>query len=130
MSQDKNDDKYRVIMLNNGKYIIGKILKTNSNTISVSDPVVCSISDGEIFFTILFKGISNNKSYDMSLSNILTIGNVDNDIKLYYERYLDETYKDIEDLKNDNYNEEIYNKSESTSNTIDILVKSIKGTMH
>ena len=122
------NDRYRIVMLNNGQSIIGRITNANGYGMLLKNPVVCSIEDSEVFFTVLFNGMSRSKNFFFSINNILTVGMVDDDIKEYYERYLADTAKDIEEFKKDTDYE--YSKPLATANAITQLLSNIKGTIH
>lgn len=122
------NDRYRIVMLNSGQSIIGRITNATRYGMLLKNPVVCSIEDNEVFFTVLFNGMSRSKSFFFSINNILTVGMVDEDIKEYYERYLTDTAKDVEDHRQDTDYQ--YSRPTPTANVITQLLSNIKGTIH
>jgi hypothetical protein len=122
------NDRYRIVMLNNGQSIIGRITNATGYGMLLKNPVVCSIEDSEVFFTVLFNGMSRSKSFFFSINNILTVGMVDDDIKEYYERYLTDTAKDVEEFKQDTDYQ--YSATTPAANVITQLLSNIKGTIH
>jgi hypothetical protein len=122
------NDRYRIVMLNNGQSIIGRITNATGYGMLLKNPVVCSIEDSEVFFTVLFNGMSRSKSFFFSINNILTVGMVDDDIKEYYERYLTDTAKDVEEFKQDTDYQ--YSSTTPAANVITQLLSNIKGTIH
>lgn len=121
------NDRYRIVMLSNGQSIIGRITNATGYGILLKNPVMCSIEDSEVFFTVLFNGMSRSKSFFFSINNILTVGMVDNDIKEYYERYLTDTAKDVEEFKQDT---DYQYSTTPVANVITQLLSNIKGTIH
>jgi hypothetical protein len=121
------NDRYRIVMLNNGQSIIGRITNATGYGMLLKNPVVCSIEDSEVFFTVLFNGMSRSKSFFFSINNILTVGMVDDDIKEYYERYLTDTAKDVEEFKQDT---DYQYSTTPAANVITQLLSNIKGTIH
>jgi|TARA_Y100000114_G_scaffold99490_2_gene92656 hypothetical protein len=129
-SEELEKDRYRIVQLTTGETIIGKILNATAYGMLLKNPVVCSTENSEVFFTVLFNGMSKSRNYFFGVTHILTVGLVDEDIKQYYERYLKDTYDEYEEFKTSNESEYEYNAPKPTSNAMARLLDSIKGTMH
>lgn len=124
------NDRYRIFLLSNGQNIIGRIMNSTAYGIQIKNPVICSIDDNEVFFNILFNGMSKSKNFFFPASQIVTIGLVDEDIKKYYEKYLKDTFEDFTEFKSENSSDYSYESNRPTSNAMAQLLNSIKGTMH
>ena len=77
------NDRYRIVKLVNGDTIIGRIINAGPIGILLKNPVLCTHDENEVFFTVLFNGMSKSKNFFFGVTHILTIGLVDDDIKDY-----------------------------------------------
>lgn len=123
------NDRYRIVQLTNGDTIIGRIVNATAYGMLLKNPVVCSTENSEVFFTVLFNGMSKSRNFFFGVTHILTIGLVDDDIKKYYERYLEDTYNDEEEFRAKDETETQY-EYKPTSNAMAQLLSNIKGTIH
>ena len=89
-------DRYRIIKLTNGEHIIGVMSETTSQGITLKNPVGTTHKENEVFFTFLFNGMATNRTFFFSFHHILTAGLLDEDIKGYYEKYIQETLEEME----------------------------------
>tara|TARA_Y100000114_G_scaffold62047_1_gene56875 strand:- start:844 stop:1251 length:408 start_codon:yes stop_codon:yes gene_type:complete len=124
------NDRYRIFLLNNGQNIIGRIMNSTAYGILIKNPVICSIEDTEVFFNVLFNGMSKSRNFFFPAAQIVTIGLVDEDIKKYYEKYLKDTFEEFKDFKAEEASEYEYQGTKPTSNAMAQLLNSIKGTIH
>jgi hypothetical protein len=123
------NDRYRIVQLTNGETIIGKIMNATSYGILLKNPVICSTENSEVFFNIIFNGMSKSRNFFYGVTHIVTIGLVDEDIKEYYERYLTDTFDEADELRNKGDVQDEY-EYKPTSNAIAELLSNIKGTIH
>jgi hypothetical protein len=123
------NDRYRIVQLTNGDTIIGRIVNATAYGMLLKNPVVCSTENSEVFFTVLFNGMSKSRNFFFGVTHILTIGLVDDDIKKYYERYLQDTYNDEEEFRAKDEIDTQY-EYKPTSNAMAQLLSNIKGTIH
>ena len=124
------NDRYRIVKLVNGDTIIGRIINAGPVGILLKNPVLCTHDENEVYFTVLFNGMSKSKNFFFGVTHILTIGLVDDDIKDYYEKYLKDTAEDFEEYKTSDNSE--YEYSKPSSNLYSQLLSSIniKNTLH
>ena len=124
------NDRYRIVKMVNGDTIIGKIINAGPIGILLKNPVLCTHDENEVYFTVLFNGMSKSKNFFFGVTHIMTIGLVDDDIKDYYEKYLKDTAEDFEEFKTSDNSE--YEYSKPSSNLYSQLLSSIniKNTLH
>lgn len=124
------NDRYRIVKMVNGDTIIGKIINAGPIGILLKNPVLCTHDENEVYFTVLFNGMSKSKNFFFGVTHIMTIGLVDDDIKDYYEKYLKDTAEDFEEFKTSDNSEYAYNKP--SSNLYSQLLSSIniKNSIH
>lgn len=129
-SEELQQDRYRIVQLTNGDTIIGKIVNATAYGMLLKNPVVCCTENSEVFFTVLFNGMSKSRNFFFGVTHIVTVGLVDNDIKEYYEKYLKDTYEEFDQFKTDAKSEYEYKEQRPTSNAMAKLLSNIKGTIH
>lgn len=121
------NDRYRIVKLVNGDTIIGRIINAGPIGILLKNPVLCTQEENEVFFSVLFNGMSKSKNFFFGVAHILTLGLVDEDIKTYYEKYLKDTSEEFDEFKTSDNSEYEFTPA---SNSYSQILSNIKGTLH
>lgn len=124
------NDRYRIVKLVNGDVVIGRIMNAGPIGILLKNPVLCTQEESEVFFSVLFNGMSKSKNFFFGIAHILTLGLVDEDIKTYYEKYLKDTSEEFEEFKTSDNSEYEYSKPSSNLHSQLLSSMNIKNTLH